>query len=670
MTELRWDQITLPAAGLGGENPLPRFRQTEDHLAVPVKVDLTEEELVGYGRHQAERVLPHRLQDGFDRNRREQSFRCLVLENDFLKAIFMPQWGGRLWSLFDKKDGRELLHRNPVFQPANLALRLAWNSGGIEWNMGRFGHHDYTLSPLFAARVRGIGGAPALRFYEWDRVRCFPWQIDFCLPEKSRFLWARIRLINPHDVVMPNYWWTNIAVEERPDGRVLAPAEQVLGMRPSDLTLMNLPYPRITPDGDELSYPGVCEKGGEYFFKIPKERRKWIAYVEADGRGFVQTSTDRLLGRKCFYWGRGSGGRRWQEFLSVPGRAYIEIQAGLATAQAYSVEMPPRAVWTWTEAFGALTVDARAAHDRDYARAWRAGEAALEQALPRKDVERMDEQMAAVTTAAPDEVLHNGSGWGALERRRIRAAKAEDRIPGELVFPEPTLGEDQAPWLHLLEKGELPTSDPAADPGQSLVQPEWRKLLESAVASGRGQHWRSWYHLGVMRMECRENDGAIVAWSQSLRCSESAWAFRGLAVVAERGGRTMEAAQWLEKAWKANPAPVAFPIAIEYAQVLNRAGRYADALEFCESLPAAARALDRLRMEEVRARIFTHRFEGVDAFFQKDFALLREWEQSLRELWFQYQELRLSVTERIPRDRALRERVQREFPPPHAIDFS
>ncbi|WP_344841667.1 DUF5107 domain-containing protein [Nonomuraea dietziae] len=51
----------------------------------------------------------------------------------------MPGLGGRLWSLVELSTGRELLHRNPVIQPANLALRDAWFAGGVEWNLGTTG---------------------------------------------------------------------------------------------------------------------------------------------------------------------------------------------------------------------------------------------------------------------------------------------------------------------------------------------------------------------------------------------------------------------------------------------------------------------------------------------------------------------------------------------------
>ena len=69
--------------------------------------------------------LPYRLQADYDRGREVRSFTAAVLENDRLIATFLPECGGRLWSLFHKPTNRELLYVNPVFQPGNLALLFA-----------------------------------------------------------------------------------------------------------------------------------------------------------------------------------------------------------------------------------------------------------------------------------------------------------------------------------------------------------------------------------------------------------------------------------------------------------------------------------------------------------------------------------------------------------------
>lgn len=100
-------------------------------------------------------------------DRREPvTLKTIELENDCLKAVFLAEYGMRLYSLYDKVLGRELLFRNPVFQMANLALRDAWFSGGIEWNFGQMGHAFTTCSPVYAAVCREPSGEeflPVLR---------------------------------------------------------------------------------------------------------------------------------------------------------------------------------------------------------------------------------------------------------------------------------------------------------------------------------------------------------------------------------------------------------------------------------------------------------------------------------------------------------------------------
>ena len=145
-------RITLHSAGLGGENPQPIFRAGPDDTPVVALLGLAPEVARDIGRGCARRVLPYRLQDRYDRAVRDQEFAGVTLDNGLLKAVFLPEMGGRLISLFDRGAGRELLFHNPVLQPANLALRDAWFAGGIEWNIGRFGHAHHTCSPVFAAR--------------------------------------------------------------------------------------------------------------------------------------------------------------------------------------------------------------------------------------------------------------------------------------------------------------------------------------------------------------------------------------------------------------------------------------------------------------------------------------------------------------------------------------
>ena len=165
--------------------------------------------------------FPYRMQENYSRELYDNEEDVIILENEYLRATFFPHYGGKLASLFDKEKGKELLFSNPVIRPCNLAIRNAWMSGGVEWNCGIFGHHVHTCDTLFCAKTELDDGTPVLRFYEFERIRRAVVQMDFFLPESSRFLYARMRITNPNPEVIPMYWWSNIAVPEDPDGRVI-----------------------------------------------------------------------------------------------------------------------------------------------------------------------------------------------------------------------------------------------------------------------------------------------------------------------------------------------------------------------------------------------------------------------------------------------------------------
>jgi hypothetical protein len=103
------------------------------------------------------------MQNLYNRKRQPRTFKTAVLENRHLCATFLLEMGGRLWSIVDKRTGRELLYKNPVFQPANLGARDAWFSGGVEWNIGTVNHSAQLCEPIFAARLQKADGTPVLQ---------------------------------------------------------------------------------------------------------------------------------------------------------------------------------------------------------------------------------------------------------------------------------------------------------------------------------------------------------------------------------------------------------------------------------------------------------------------------------------------------------------------------
>jgi hypothetical protein len=666
MTTLKVTTLTLPAADLGDENPLaPLAPPADAHAQIRFGDGVPDEvrRQVNYGRRPG--CLPYRPQDGYNRDRKPRALRAAVLENEFLRAVFLLEYGGRMASMVHLPTQRELLARNPIFQPANLAIRNAWFSGGVEWNIGVIGHSPFTCSPLHAERLTAPGGTPVLRLREWERIRRTPFQLDIWLPEQSAFLYVRVSIRNPNDIEAPMYWWSNIAVPEAPGNRILAPASHAFRFDYRS-AMDRIPLPRW--NGMDISYPAEIDRAADFFYDLADGQRPWIASLDAGGGGLVQTSTRRLRGRKLFVWGLSPGGRRWQTFLAGPGQAYVELQAGLARTQVECLPMPPQAEWNWTEAYGLLTVPPGEVHGVEWASARKRVERQLNALLP---ITLLAKQAAIGDTLAglPGEArLQTGSGWGGLEARRLKRTQTVTGMLAAAYAGDP-LGPDQAPWLQLLEQGTFPAPPPETPPGAWMVQPEWHEMLEAALATGGADNWLGWLHAGVMRYAANDRAGAVQAWKRSLAFARSAWALRNLAVVARIEKRDDEAVTLLDEA--CGLMPHLLPLAVEWGNALLEAGRPADWLSRVTRLAPPAQAHGRIRLLVARGHIALNQLDAAEAILRGPLEVsdVREGETLLSDTWFDLATRRLAAATGQPVDDALRTRARQAYPLPTHLDF-
>ncbi|WP_405888968.1 DUF5107 domain-containing protein [Streptomyces sp. NBC_01136] len=633
VTTIRRDVLTLPVAELGPNNPLPPLRPLDETHRVDDRdrADLPRDLARQIGYEPLRSILPERIRDGYDRRREPRGIDTIVIENDRLRAVVLPGYGGRVVSLFHKPSQAELLYRNPVLQPACFALNGAWFSGGIEWNIGATGHTTLSCAPLHAARVPAPDSGEMLRLWEWERLRDLPFQVDLWLPEGSDFLYVGVRVRNPHEKPAPVYWWSNIAVPE--ERRVLAPADEAWHFG-YERRLRRVPVPEY--EGADRTYPPRSAFPADYFYEVPEGQRRWIAALDEAGAGLVQTSTDPLRGRKLFVWGSGAGGRRWQEWLTEPGTGgYCEIQAGLARTQLEHVRLEAESEVSWLEAYGPLATDAGAVHGPDWAVARAEVEDRLEGALPRADVDAAYEAWLPQADAEPGEVLAVGSGWGALE-----VLRASCKVPGT-PFEESTLGEAQAPWAELLRTGAFPEPRRAGPPGETLVAPHWRDMLETAPARPLTE-----YHLGVAQWHAGDLAQAVRSWERALELAPSLWPLLRCLAVAdqEAGNRERAADRYAEAfddlcqerrddgaAWTAATAA----LGREALGALLAVRRTGEARGVWERLRPVTRSRGRFRLIEAELLLAEGDRDGARAVFDEGFEVadLREGAEAIGDLW-------------------------------------
>ena len=352
----------------------------------------------------------------------------------------------------------------------------------------------------------------------------------------------------------------------------------------------------------------------------------------------------------------------------MPGQAYIEIQAGLARTQGECLPMEPGAEWTWLEAYTLMEAPTEVVHGSDWPAAWKDVDARLEKMLPREALESECARAGEVSRRQVEEILHRGSGWGALELRRRTKAGEKPFCSGEMVFDDASIGDDQVPWLSLLEDGALPRRSVAEYPGAWMVQPEWHALLEDALRHGRGDHWLAWLHLAVMLYHAGETERAEKAWRTSLEAEQSGWALRNLAVAARHEKRESDALALLLDASRMLPDLPS--LALECSKALADANQPEQVIEYIDGLKPELQNYLRMPLYRAAAALKMGDFDTVERILRNMEPVdAGEGERAFVNLWFEMWEKRLAARENISIDDDLRRRVRREFPPPEKIDF-
>ena len=316
------DQITLPTYGWE-DNAHPVFQEYEKSI-----------------------YYPWTRQDYLTGVKKDRTYKTLNLENPFLRVTCIPELGGRIYSVLDKTTNEEMFHKNDVIKPALIAMRGAWISGGIEWNVGPQGHTVFIMEPVLARVCAGPGGEAMLIVGATDKTFGTRWEVRLKLWKDRACLDEEIRLINPTDGVQPYYFWNNTAFPNRKGTRFIYP--MTLG----------------------------CDHAGTSFFTWPEFKGRditWLknydvmtsvfgyrvnfdffgAYDADRDRGIVSAADHRKVpGKKAWTWGQDDFGIVSQMSLTEVGRdesQYIEVQSGPLLTQADFGMLQPQQTVQWQE---------------------------------------------------------------------------------------------------------------------------------------------------------------------------------------------------------------------------------------------------------------------------------------------------------------------------------
>ncbi len=618
LPSLRFEKMKIRAACLGEQSSLPDLLGEvilQNQLTFCLEED--DEIYEGYGRRN--NVYPYRQYNGYKRQLSEKEVQTAVLENDDLKAVFLPGYGGRLWQLWDKKAGRNLLYTNDVLRFSNLAVRNAWFSGGVEWNIGVIGHSPLTTEPLYTAETEMESGIPVLRMYEYERIRGVSYQMDFWLEADSPCLNCRMRIVNESDEVIPMYWWSNIAVEEYEGGRIIVPAEEAFTYADGTVRKVSLP---VVGGIDITEYKNIG-KSTDYFFHIPEKSPKYIANIDRTGYGLLHVSTARLKSRKLFSWGNNDASDRWQEFLTDQAGRYIEIQAGLGKTQYGCLPMAPHTAWEWMERYGAVQIPQEIFGQKHPERA-----AGFTEKLCLDQIwERMEQRLSDTKSMAHREAatVFTGSGYGALQQ--------QGKMTEHLKFA--VKEESLKRWKRFFETSVLHCPEPSESPDEFFIDEKNAAFLKESLKAVNAENWYAHYHMGLGYYMAGKYKKAEKELKKSLCAAENPWAFHALSCTSLMRNKVGRAAEYMVKGMEMRRADPSY--LKEGFKILYLCGADQTLCKFYETMETEGQEISKVRFYYISALHRLGREKEAYALLEQNGGLevedIREGEDSVAQLW-------------------------------------
>ena len=229
--------------------------------------------------------------------------------------------------------------------------------------------------------------------------------------------------------------------------------------------------------------------------------------------------------------------------------------------------MPPRTVWEWLEAYGAIETAPEKIFG-EWRDAVKTVTAWADDTLPEKDLDAMLDATRDRLAKQPGELRFKGLGFAALEERR-----AGRKLAPQLDFGEP--GEDQREWSGLLETGRFDD----APPRSYQVDPDWLEPLNKAPES-----WKRDYHLAIMYIRQKDWERATEYAGNALRLKRNAWTLHLAGNVTLLSGGKLETALTFLRMAALAPEADAYLVK-EVLKQFVQYEKYAETVALYEALP-------------------------------------------------------------------------------------
>ncbi len=282
------------------------------------------------------KVYPNPFTDRVALQKVDQVYRAILLENEFIQLMILPEIGGRIHTGLDKSNAYDFFYRQNVIKPALVGLLGPWISGGVEFNWPQH-HRPSTYMPVHASIEEHSDGSRTVWLSEHDPMLRMKGMVGICLSPGKAIVEAKVRLYNRTPLPQTFLWWANVAVRVNDQYQAFFPPDVKFVADHAKRAISSFPVARN-------HYYGVDYRPGtdiSWYKNIPVPTSYMVTESKYDfcggydhGRkaGLVHTSNHFLApGKKMWTWGNAEFGYAWDRNLTDEDGPYIELMAGAFT---------------------------------------------------------------------------------------------------------------------------------------------------------------------------------------------------------------------------------------------------------------------------------------------------------------------------------------------------
>jgi tetratricopeptide (TPR) repeat protein len=282
------------------------------------------------------RVYPNPFTDRVALTKVEQSYRAIMLENEYIQLMILPEIGGRIHAALDKTNQYDFIYRQHVIKPALVGLLGPWISGGVEFNWPQH-HRPSTYMPVHAHIEKSLDGSCTVWLSEHDPMLRMKGMAGICLRPGKALIELRVRLFNRTPLPQTFLWWSNVAVRVHEQYQAFFPPDVTFVADHAKRAITSFPIARGHYYGVDYS-PGTDIS---WYKNIPVPTSYMVTeskydfcggYDHARQAGIVHTSNHLVApGKKLWTWGDAEFGYAWDRNLTDEDGPYAELMAGAYT---------------------------------------------------------------------------------------------------------------------------------------------------------------------------------------------------------------------------------------------------------------------------------------------------------------------------------------------------